>query len=123
MLRRTVAGAIVGLVAIAGAGVTGCSSDKKKEAAKDVTVGDCKADPGGGRPTASGTITNHSSKDSAYAFRVEFDDASGNSVSEGAVTVAKVAHGADASWKATGARSAKGDVTCKVKDVTRTAVP
>jgi hypothetical protein len=103
-------------------GVVGCSS-KDDGAAKDVKVTRCEADPSGGRPTASGSISNGSSKDSAYAFRVRFTDASGNRVSEGAVTVAKVHAGGDATWRATGVARAKGPLTCDLAGVTRTAVP
>ena len=102
--------------------VVGCSS-KDKDVAADVKVTSCAADAGGGRPTASGSIANGSSKDSAYAFRVRFTDASGNRVSDGAVTVAKVRAGGDATWHATGVARAKGALTCSVSGVTRTAVP
>lgn len=101
----------------------GCSSKDSSDAAKDVKVTKCEADPGGGRPTASGSIDNGSSKDSAYAFRVRFTDDSGNRVSDGAVTVAKVDSGKDATWRATGVARAKGPLTCSISGVSRTAVP
>ena len=101
---------------------SGCSSNKKNASA-DVTVTGCNADPGGGRPTADGEIKNHSSKDSAYAFRVTFTDSSGNKVTDGAVSVAKVDAGGTASWHADGVTGANGPLTCKVTNVARTAVP
>lgn len=100
----------------------GCSSGKK-DASADVHVTACTADPGGGKPTADGTIQNASSKDSAYAFTVTFSDSSGNKVSTGAVSVGKVTSGGQATWHTLGATNAKGPVTCTVGNVARTAVP
>jgi hypothetical protein len=113
---------VVACLALVTAGAA-CSSKDDDDAAKDVKVAKCEADAGGGRPTASGSIANGSSKDSAYAFRVRFTDSSGNRVSEGAVTVAKVDAGGDATWRATGVARAKGPLTCDVTGVSRTAVP
>ena len=114
---------VIGLAALASVTfLTACSSDKK-DAADDVSVSACRPDPGGGRPSADGNIKNHSSKDSSYAFRVVFDDTSGNEVSNGAVTVSEVKPGATATWHADGATSAKGSLTCKVTNVVRTARP
>ena len=120
-VRRCGAAALAGLALLAAS--AGCSSEDDDKAAGDVKVTTCEADAGGGRPTASGSISNGSSKDSAYAFRVRFTDSSGNRVSEGAVTVAKVDSGGDATWKATGVARAKGPLTCEVSGVSRTAVP
>ncbi len=120
MVRRTSVVAVAALTSIALLG--GCSSDEKNADA-DVSVAACKADPGGGRPSADGSITNHSSKDSGYAFRVTFNDPAGNKVSDGAVTVSEVKPGATATWHADGAQSAKGPLTCAVTNVVRTAVP
>jgi hypothetical protein len=120
--RRIVGTAVAGLTLLGLA--SGCSSgEDKKDAAADVKVTSCTGDPGGGRPKAEGTIKNGTSKDSAYAFRVTFTDSSGNKVSDGAVTVAKVDAGGDATWDTSGVARAKGDVKCDVENVSRTAVP
>ena len=118
--RRAGGLVLAGLTAVALAGA--CSS-AEKNAAADVTISSCSADPNGGRPTVAGEIRNHSSKDSGYVFRVTFTDSSGNKVSDGAVSVAKVDAGGTATWHAAGAASAKGPLTCKATNVVRTAVP
>lgn len=100
---------------------TGCSSSSNK-VSSDVSVTACRADPSGGHPTAEGTIVNHTSKASAYAFRVSFADSSGNESSQGAVAVGNVEPGATAKWTSDGATSAKGPLTCKVTNLARTAV-
>ena len=92
------------------------------EAAKDVTVTSCDADPSGGRPNATGQIMNHTSKASAYVIHISFVDSSGNKVTDGGSAVAKVDPGTSATWHAGGAADAKGPLTCKVAGVTRTAV-
>lgn len=119
MTGRTVA--VTALLTLAGLGVISCSSDEKNVGA-DVRVTACTPDPAGGRPSAQGRITNNSSKDSAYAFRVSFIDTAGNKVSEGAVAVADVEAGGNAMWRTQGATDAKGRLTCSVSDVSRTAV-
>ena len=101
---------------------TGCSSSAKNAGA-DVSVSRCDADPSGGQPAAAGEITNHSSKDSGYAFRVTFVDTSGNKVSQGAGSVAKVPAGGTAAWTVGGLAGGKGPLTCEVTNVVRTAVP
>jgi hypothetical protein len=113
----------LGLAALVSVTLLGACSSDDKNAADDVSVSSCKADPGGGRPSADGNIKNNSSKDSSYAFRVVFDDTSGNEVSNGAVTVSEVKPGATATWHADGVTSAKGALTCKVTNVVRTARP
>ena len=57
--------------------VAGVSCSSSKSARKDVKITACRADAGGGKPTASGTIVNHSSKTSAYTVHVKFKDPSG----------------------------------------------
>jgi predicted small secreted protein len=101
--------------------LAGCNSSKS--AAKDVSITACTADPGGGRPNASGTIDNHSSKASSYALEITFYDSAGNQVSEGAATLGKVESGATAKFTSEGLTDAKGPVTCKVASVTRTIAP
>lgn len=116
--RRLMVAAVAGGLAA----LPACSSSTHSPAG-DVTVTACRADPGGGRPTADGHITNHTSKASSYAFGVTFDDASGNRVTAGAATVGKVDAGADATWHVTGATDAKGPLTCKISGVTRAVAP
>lgn len=116
-LKNPIVGASLCLIAF----VAGCSSGSS--AAKDVTIAACTASPSGGRPTATGHITNHSSKASIYTVHVKFSDASGNGVGDGFAAVAKVDAGASASWKATGTLDAKGPLRCKLSSVTRNSVP
>lgn len=116
--------ALTTLVALAATGLSSCGDDDDDEnAAADPTVRVCTPDPAGGRPYAEGRITNHSSKDSAYTFRVSFIDAVGNKVSDGAVAVASVEAGGTATWRTQGAADAKGPLVCQLENVTRTAVP
>ncbi len=98
----------------------GCSSESAK---KDVTITACKADPGGGHPTASGRILNHSSKTSIYTIHVKFKDASGNGVGDGIAGVARVDPKETAKWDLTGSLNAKGPVKCSLSSVSRNAVP
>lgn len=105
------------LVAVAAS----CSS-AAKNAAADVTVTSCEADPSGGQPSAAGQINNHSSKGSAYAFTVTFIDSAGNKVTQGAGAVAKVPAGGTADWTVGGLAGGKGPLTCEVSNVVRTAV-
>ena len=110
---------VVAVVILAVVLVTRTSDDAKD----DVTVAACSADPGGGKPTASGQIVNDSSKTSNYVIRLRFNDNDGNAVSEGAAPVSDVEAGGTARWELTGARSADGPVTCEVTDVSRTHLP
>jgi hypothetical protein len=100
----------------------GCAASSKT-AAKDVKITSCKGSPTGGHPKAAGTIKNNSSKSSGYTIHVEFKDASGNGVGDGAAVVAKVDPGTSAKWDATGTLNAKGKINCQVGDVARAAVP
>lgn len=93
------------------------------DAKKDSTVKACNADAGGGKPKASGQILNHSSKTSNYVIRLKFNDAQGNSVSEGAAPVKDVEANKTATWELTGTRSAKGPLTCEITGVSRTHLP
>jgi hypothetical protein len=97
----------------------GASCSSSKSASKDVKIVSCKADPGGGKPTASGTIVNHSSKTSRYSVHVKFYDSSGNAVGDGISAVASVDPDETAKWDTTGSVNAKGPVTCKLETVTR----
>ncbi len=101
--------------------LAGCTSSAT--ASKDVTITACTADPSGGRPSADGTINNHSSKASTYIVNVNFYDSAGNQVSQGADTVGKVEAGATATFHLQGLTSAKGPLTCKAGNVTRTQAP
>ena len=93
------------------------------DAKKDVSVKVCKADAGGGKPTASGEILNHSSKTSNYTIRLKFKDKQGNAVSEGLAPVKDVEPDKTATWELTGGESAKGPLTCEITGVGRTHLP
>jgi hypothetical protein len=116
--------AVVVLAAIVVVVVLMLRDDNSSNPAKaDVTQTACNADPGGGEPTASGEIVNHSSKTSNYAIQVEFNDPQGNQVSEGATAVNDVEAAERATWELTGARDAKGPVVCEITNVSRTHIP
>jgi hypothetical protein len=95
------------------------SSDDAKG---DVTVSRCES-TGGGNPEASGQIRNGTSKTSNYVIRIDFNDDSGNTVSEGAVTVKSVEANDTAEWQLTGARDASGKLECEINRVSRTHLP
>ena len=99
--------------------VNGTSS---KSAEKDVTVTACRPATGD-KPTAAGTVLNHSSKTSNYVIRLKFTDPQGNTLSEGVAPVANVASGETAKWNVTGTRDANGPVRCDITGVSRTHVP
>ncbi len=101
--------------------LAGCSSSKS--AAKDVSITACTASASGGRPTADGTVDNHTSKASTYALAISFYDSSGNRVSQGGATLGKVESGSTSTFTAQGLSDAKGPLTCKVSSVTRTVAP
>ena len=94
-----------------------------KDAKKDVTIKSCQADPQGGKPKASGQILNHTSKTSNYVVKIKFNDAQGNSLSEGAAPVQSVDADKTATWELTGDRAAKGPLKCELTGVTRTHLP
>jgi hypothetical protein len=113
---------MLGLVVILGVVlVLVLQSTSSPAARKDVTLGACRA--GNDRPTASGTLRNHSSKSSNYVIRVKFTDPQGNTVAEGAAPVTRVGAGDAARWTLTGDRHADGPVKCDLASVSRTAVP
>jgi hypothetical protein len=99
--------------------VNGTSS---KSAANDVTITACRPATGD-KPTAAGTILNHSSKTSNYLIRLKFTDAQGNTLSEGVAPVASVGSGETARWDVTGTRDANGPVQCAITGVSRTHIP
>jgi hypothetical protein len=112
--QRLCAPVVAGVLALTFAG---CSSSKS--AKKDVKITSCQAGAGGGKPTASGTIVNHSSKTSAYTVHVKFKDSSGNGVGDGVSVVASVDPNETAKWDTKGTLNAKGPVTCELDSVTR----
>ena len=111
----------VATCAVLACGLMSCTSSKT--AKKDVSIQHCTADPNGGHPVASGGITNHSSKASTYTIHVEFDDSSGNSITDGVAAVARVDAGGTAAWHATGIQDAKGPLKCQLESVTRNEAP
>ena len=110
-----------GLVGIALVG--GCAASSKT-AAKDVTITVCRPSPGGGRPTASGRIVNHSSKASVYTVHVKFKDSAGNGVGDGLTAVAHVEPGAtrDLARDRNPQREGARYVQPRVRDAKRLAV-
>ncbi|WP_431676022.1 FxLYD domain-containing protein [Kitasatospora sp. KL5] len=90
---------------------------------KDVEITKCSADPVLHWPSAELTITNHSSKASNYMVQVEFLDASGTRIGEGIAATNGLAPNQKSMQKAQGATEAKGQLSCRVIDVTRYAAP
>lgn len=124
--RRSVVGPLIGLlilVVVIIVAVVVFTKDDSASARGDVTLQSCEADPSGDKPTASGTILNHSSKTSNYTIRLTFTDGQGNQVSEGVNSINDVEAGASATWKLTGTRAAKGPLKCEVTGVSRTHIP
>ena len=121
--RQRTARVLVSASVLLGTGLAlaGCGG-ASSAAQKDVSVTACSgaSQP---RPAASGTIVNRSSKVSSYAVRVIFEDVSGNRVTEGADTVARVSPGHSATWSTSGVTGAKGEVHCRVASVSRVALP
>jgi hypothetical protein len=114
----------LGAPVLAGAlALTFASCSSSKSARKDVKITACTADPSGGKPTAHGTIVNHSSKASVYTIHVKFKDSSGNGVGDGFSAVARVDPGEQAKWDSKGTVSAKGPLKCSLDSVTRNAAP
>lgn len=117
ILRLTATAAIGGLALVA------CSDEGSSDSADDdVAVTACAAVPNG-KPKAEGTIANRTTKASGYTFRVRFLDPAGNEVSQATNGVGRVDSGGTATWRAEGNSSANGPLTCKVENVTRTALP
>ncbi len=114
---------LTAVAALGGIGLLGCGGESSNSESDDVVVTACTADPAGGKPKATGTISNATSKDSGYTFRVQFLGPTGNEASQGTDAVAKVDAGGTATWDLEGISSANGPLTCKVTNVTRTAVP
>lgn len=99
-----------------------CGGSSSSEAGSDIRVTTCAADPAGGRPKASGTIVNNSSKPSAYTFEVRFLDPSGNIVSQTPNAVGRVEPGGTADWNVEGIARANGPLNCQVASPSRAAV-
>jgi len=112
---------LLSALVIAGGLLAGCGTSKSTQ---DATITECNADPGGGKPTAKGQVTNTSSESSTFFLRIGFYDSSGNRVSEGVDTVGSInENGGTGPWNTTGAADAKGPLTCKVITLRRTAAP
>ena len=121
-LLRVVVSLLVLAVIVALVLVLLIKGTSSKSAEKDVTVTACRSN-GDGKPTASGTIVNHSSKTSNYVIRLAFTDAQGNTVSEGVAPVKSVGVDKTAKWDLTGDRDVKGSVQCDLAGVSRTHLP
>ena len=92
-------------------------------ASADVSISSCGSDPTLGIPQAKGTILNHSSGKSNYTFTVSFLNAAGTVVAQGGGIENDIAAGQSATFTVTGDSQAKGQITCKIVDVTRFAAP
>ena len=115
---RMTAATVIGGLALMGCSDSEGSADNSDD---DVSVKSCTAVPGE-KPVAEGAIANATTKPSGYTFRVRFLDPAGNEVTQATNAVKRVEAGGSATWKALGASSANGPLTCKVENVTRTAV-
>jgi hypothetical protein len=120
---RTLLGLAVLAVIVVVIIVAVLATKESDDAKDDVSVSSCTPASGDGKPTASGQIDNTSSKDSNYTIRLDFVDADGNTVSNGAATVNDVGAGEQAQWQLTGARDASGEVQCEITGVSRTHLP
>lgn len=116
-LLKLTATAVLGLTML-----SACAGDSSENPEGDVSVKSCSGDPAGGKPKAEGSIVNNTSKASGYTFRVRFLDPSGNEVSQATNAVARVEPGETATWRVEGGTSARGALTCELKNVSRTAV-
>ncbi|MET9611728.1 hypothetical protein [Kitasatospora indigofera] len=90
---------------------------------KDVEITNCQVDAVLHWPSAELKITNHSSKSSNYMIQIEFIDTAGTRIAQGVAATNGLAAGQSSVQKAQGAAEAKGQVSCRVIDVTRFAAP
>ena len=123
---RSFVGALIGIAIVAAVTVGAVvvfRNDSGPSARADVAIQACQPDPAGGKPSASGTIVNGSSKTSNYVIRLKFKDTQGNQVSNGLTAVKSVQPGANATWRLLGSRKANGPVQCEVTGVSRTHLP
>ncbi|AUG78647.1 hypothetical protein CFP65_3867 [Kitasatospora sp. MMS16-BH015] len=100
-----------------GSGVQSTGGAHPPEA--DVTVTSCDVDPTTSIPSAKLEIVNHSSKSSDYSISVEFVDANGTRVAEGAALQNHLGPGQKAEDTAGGTAQVSGKVTCRVTSVNR----
>jgi len=141
--RSTIAGALMlGLAALVLIGLLGCAADKSDDDASagaggetgptthsgnednpptaDVSLDNCAAGAAGWI-TASGVITNNSSKASNYLVSVEFLDGAGTRYAEGVATANGVAPGQRVEYEAPGFTDPRDGTTCRVVSVDRYA--
>ncbi|MFF4378030.1 hypothetical protein [Kitasatospora sp. NPDC001547] len=93
------------------------------DAAKDAEITKCTVNDLLKMPEAEVRITNHSSKSSNYIVQLEFTDASGTRIAEGAAATNNLAPSQAAVQKAPGAAQVSGKVNCRITGVTRYAAP
>ncbi|MET8540486.1 hypothetical protein ABZW03_07495 [Kitasatospora sp. NPDC004799] len=93
------------------------------DAAKDAEITKCTINDVLKMPEAEVKITNHSSKSSNYIVQLEFTDAAGTRVAEGAAATNNLAPNQAAVQKAPGAAQVSGKVSCRITNVTRYAAP
>lgn len=143
--RHKVLSVLIGLVVIIGIGAaagggSGSSSGGEKPAASsseqpgtssgnkahppaaDIEVLSCTVDDSVGFPKATVRITNHSSKKSDYFGNINFLDAAGTRVAQGAIIETQIEPGQSADADVVGDKTdVAGPVTCKLTQVERTA--
>jgi hypothetical protein len=100
-------------------GVSTLSNNGSNPPQADVAITSCTTALIG--PEAALRITNHSSGRSNYMISVNFLDAAGTKIAEGAAISNNIDPGQSAVEKATGFTEAKGALTCKVVNVNRFA--
>ncbi len=86
----------------------------------DVQLGECTGNDFGG-PTATGTLTNHTSKQSHYSINVNFTDAAGVIIAQGWAYVSNIPPGASATWEAMSFDMDAVAASCAVAEVERFA--
>ncbi|MFD9885368.1 hypothetical protein ACFWZT_28345 [Streptomyces alboflavus] len=87
----------------------------------DVEITECSVEEATGWPKAELRVTNHSSKTSDYWIQVEFVDAGDVRIAEGIAVTSNLAPDQVANESASGFRDAKGQITCRITEVTRNA--
>jgi hypothetical protein len=80
----------------------------------------CSTQAGVG-PTASGTLTNHSSGTSGYIISVGFVDEAGTRVADGTAIVNNIQAGQTATWEAPSLSDGTTYATCEITNVDRMA--
>ena len=113
--------AVVVIVVIVVAITLGTSNSPSHPPSADVKITSCTVESATRLPSAGLEIHNHTSKASTYGVTVEFDDANGTRVAEGAALSLTVASGQTVKTSASGSDQVTQKATCKVTKVNRFA--